>query len=84
MSGRSQRERKVTGVGVTKKAQARKNLQRSLRWSHDQSDTVWSRQVHIVMEPVAATGSVGNQNWYFVRGTKGGPLVSAGGVGGAV
>ena len=31
--------------------------------------------MHIVMEPVAATGSVGNQDWYVVRGAEGGPLI---------
>ena len=37
------------------------------------------------MEPVlAATGSVGNQDWYFVRGAKGGPLVCVDVVGGVI
>ena len=53
------------------KAQA-KQLRRSLIRLLDYS---WSHREHIVMEPVAATSSVGNQDWYFVRGAKGGPLV---------
>ena len=53
------------------KAQA-KEIRRSLiRWP----DCSWSRHEHIVMEPVAATGSVGNHVWYFVMGADGGPLV---------
>ena len=35
---------------------------------------LWSRWLHIVMEPLAATGNIRNQNWYFVRDTEGGPL----------
>ena len=35
----------------------------------------WGRREHVVMEPVAATGSVGNHVWYFIRGADGGPLV---------
>ena len=83
MSGRSQAGQKNAGVRVAMKAQA-KQLHRSLLRSPDCSETGWSRQVHIVMEPVAATGSVGNQNWYFVRGAKGGPLVRVDVVGGAI
>ena len=71
MSGRSQTGQKNSGVCVAMKAQA-KHLRQSLRCLPDHS---WSHRVHIVMEPVAATGSVGNQDWYFVRGAKGGPLV---------
>ena len=33
------------------------------------------RREHVVMEPVAATGSVENHVWYFIRGADGGPLV---------
>ena len=83
MSGRSQAGQKNAGVRVAMKAQA-KNLQRSHLRSPDHSDTVWSHRVHIVMEPVAATDRVGNQNWYFVRGAKGGPLVCVDVVGGVV
>ena len=31
--------------------------------------------MHIVMETVTATRSVGNQDWYVVRGAEGGSLV---------
>ena len=31
----------------------------------------WERREHVVMEPVAATGSVGNHVWYFIRGADG-------------
>ena len=80
MSGRKQRGRKVTGVGsVTKKY-----LCRSLLWSPNQSAPLWSCWLHIVMEPLAATGSFSNQNWYFVRDTKGGLLLCSGGVGGVI
>ena len=71
MSGRSQTGQKNVSVRVAMKAQA-KHLRQSLRRSPDCS---WSHRVHIDMEPVAATGSVGNQNWYFVRGAEGGLLV---------
>ena len=27
------------------------------------------------MEPMTATGSVGNQDWYVARGAEGGPLI---------
>ena len=55
MSGRSQTGQKNSGICVAMKAQA-KHLQQSLCRLPDHS---WSRRVHIVMEPVAATGSVG-------------------------
>ena len=53
------------------KAQA-KQLRQSLIRLPDYS---WSRREHIAMEPVAATRSVGNQDWYFIMGADGGPLV---------
>ena len=71
MSGNSQAGRKKASVRVAAKVQA-KHIWRSLRRLPDYS---WSRREHIVMEPVTATGSVRNQDWYVVRGAKGGPLV---------
>ena len=58
MSGISQAGHKKSGVCVAMKAQA-KQLRQSLIRLPDYS---WSRREHIVMEPVAATGSVGNQD----------------------
>ena len=82
MSGNSQAGRKKSGVCVAMKAQA-KQLRQSLICLPDYS---WSRCEHIVMEPVAATGSVGNQDWYFIMGADGGPLVrvDVGVVGGVI
>ena len=83
MSGNSQAGRKKSGVYcVAMKAQA-KHLRQSLRRLPDYS---WSCCEHIVMEPVAATGSVGNQDWYFIMGADGGPLVcvDVGVVGGVI
>ena len=71
MSGSSQAGRKKSNVRVAMKAQA-KEIRRSLICLPDYS---WSRREHIVMEPVAATGSVGNHVWYFIMGADGGPLV---------
>ena len=72
-------------VNVTKKECVRKHFCCSLLWLPDQRVPLWSGQLHIVMEPLAATsGSVGNQNWYFVRDTECGLLVCDGVVGGAV
>ena len=71
MSENSQAGRKKSGVCVATKAQA-KGIRQSLICLPDYS---WSRREHIVMEPVAATGSVGNQDWYFIMGADGGPLV---------
>ena len=56
MNGNSQAGRKKSNVRVAMKAQA-KEIRRSLVRSPDCS---WSRREHVVMEPVAATGSVGN------------------------
>ena len=82
MSGRSQNGQKVTGVGsVTKKDCMWKYLCRSLLWSPDRSVPLWSRWLHIVMGTLAASGSVSNQNWYFVTDTEDSPLVCVGGVG---
>ena len=58
MSGNSQAGRKKSGVCVAMKAQA-KEIRQSLIRSPDYS---WSCHEHIVMEPVAATGSVENQD----------------------
>ena len=80
MSGRSQAGRKNSGVRVAMKAQA-KHLRRSLRRLPGFS---WSHREHIVMEPVAATGSVGNQDWYFDRDAEEGPLVRFDVVGGVM
>ena len=68
MSVRSQAGRKRSNVCVAMKAQ---EIRRCLvrfpgRWEH---------RDHVVMEPVAATGSVGTDVWYFIRGADGGPLV---------
>ena len=71
MSGNSQAGRKKSGVCVAMKAQAKQLQWNIIRFP----DYSWSRREHIVMEPVAATGSVGNQDWYFIMGTDGGPLV---------
>ena len=67
MSGNSQAGRKKSGVCVAMKAQA-KHLRQNLRRLPDYG---WSRREHIVMEPMAATGSVGNQDWYVIRGAEG-------------
>ena len=69
-------------VGVTKKDNVWKHMRRSLVRSPDQSVIpVWSRRVHIVMEPVAtATGGVGSQTLYFIGGAICGQLVLASGV----
>ena len=55
---------------VTKKDCVWKHIQRSLVRSPNQSDILlWSRRLHIVMEPMVVTaGGVGNQVWYFVGG----------------
>ena len=71
MSGNSQAGRKKSNVCVAMKAQA-KEIRRSLIRLPDYS---WSRREHIVMEPIAATGSVGNHVWDFIMGADGGPLV---------
>ena len=82
MSGNSQAVRKKSGVCVAMKAQAKQRRQSLIRLP----DYSWSRREHIVMEPVAATGSVGNQDWYFIMGADGGPLVrvDVGVVGGVI
>ena len=82
MSGNSQAGRKKSGVRVAMKAQAKEIRQSLIRLP----DCSWSRREHIVMEPVAATGSVGNQDWYFIMGANGGPLVcvDVGVVGGVI
>ena len=77
----------VNGMGsVTKKDHVQKHIRRSLVRSPDRSVIpLWSRRLHIVMEPLAVTaGGVGSQAWYFVGDAAGGPLVCAVGVGGAV
>ena len=69
MSGSSQAGRKKSNVCVAMKAQeVRRSLIRMPGCS-------WGRREHVVMEPVAATGSVGNHVWYFIMGADGGPLV---------
>ena len=69
MSGSSQAGRKKSNVCVAMKAQeVRRSLIRMPGCS-------WGRCEHVVMEPVAATGSVGNHVWYFIMGADGGPLV---------
>ena len=67
---------------VTKKDHVQKQIWRNLVRSPNRSIIpLWSRRLHIVMEPLAATaGSVGSQDWYFVGDTAGGPLVRAAGV----
>ena len=80
MSGRGQRSQRVNVMGsVTKKDCNWKHIWRSLVRSPDQSVVpLWSRRLHIVMEPLAVTaGSVSNQAWYFVGDAAGGPLVRA-------
>ena len=69
MSGSSQAGRKKSNVCVAMKAQ---EVRRSLICMPGCS---WGRREHVVMEPVAATGSVGNHVWYFIMGADGGPLV---------
>ena len=71
MSGISQADRENSGVCVAMKAQA-KEIRQSLFCLPDCS---WSRREHVIMEPVAATGSVGNHVWDFIMGANGGPLV---------
>ena len=69
MSVSSQAGRKKSNVRVAMKAQEiRQSLVRMPGCS-------WGRCEHVVMEPVAATRSVGNHVWYFIRGADGGPLV---------
>ena len=69
MSVSSQAGRKKSNVCVAMKAQeVRRCLVRM-------PGCRWGRREHVVMEPVAATGSVGNHVWYFIRGADGGPLV---------
>ena len=71
MSGNSQAGRKKSNVCVAMKAQAKEIRQSLIRLP----DCSWSRREHVVMEPVAATRSVGNHVWYFIMGADGGPLV---------
>ena len=69
MSVSSQAGRKKSKVRVAMKAQeVRRCLVRM-------PGCCWGCREHVVMEPVAATGSVGNHVWYFIRGADGGPLV---------
>ena len=68
MSVRSQAGRKKSNVRVAMKAQ-------EIRRCLVRFPGRWERRDHVVMEPVAATGSVGNDVWYFIRGADGGPLV---------
>ena len=69
MSVSSQAGRKKSNVCVAMKAQeVRRCLVRM-------PGCRWGCREHVVMEPVAATGSVGNHVWYFIRGADGGPLV---------
>ena len=69
MSVSSQAGRKKSNVRVATKAQ---EVRRCLVCM---PGCRWERHEHVVMEPVAATGSVGNHVWYFIRGADGGPLV---------
>ena len=69
MSVSSQAGRKKSNVCVAMKAQ---EVQRCLV---RMPGCRWGRCELVVMEPVAATGSVGNHVWYFIRGADGGPLV---------
>ena len=71
MSGNSQAGRKKLGVCVCMKAQA-KEIRQSLIHLPGCS---WSCHKHVVMEPVVATGSVGNHVWDFIMGADGGPLI---------
>ena len=69
MSGSSQAGCKKSNVRVAMKAQEdHQNLvcMPGCSWGHCE---------HVVIEPVAATGSVGNHVWYFIMGADGGPLV---------
>ena len=68
MSVSSQAGRKKSNVCVAMKAQ---EVRRCLVCFPGR----WERREHVVMEPVAATGSVGNHVWYFIRGADGGPTV---------
>ena len=69
MSVSSQAGRKKSKVRVAMKAQeVRRCLVRM-------PGCRWGRREHVMMEPVATTGNVGNHVWYFIRGADGGPLV---------
>ena len=78
MSGKGRRGKSTSVVNVTKKDTVRKHFHCSLLWSADQSIQFQSRQVHIVLQPLAVTAvGVENQALYFVADTAGGPLVCA-------
>ena len=73
MSVSSQAGRKKSNVRVAMKAQEVRQYLVCMPggcWG-----CCWGCREHVVMEPVAATGSVGNHVWDFIRGADGGPLV---------